>query len=175
MTLERARGQDKPSDSTASLTLNGRKARYGAAYVRAVCAQAGVLMSEGSMDEDVLAFDCTVGFPDGEVRVQVKCSSQASLTASRIIWRLDDSWKRKWARSKNPVYLVVVLVPPNSDDWLEHPAEGTMHRSAAYWTRIRVDELGSQIVVPTSARFTADAMTLWLQDLLDSYSPGVGA
>ena len=72
MTSEAGDDPSEQSDSAASLTANGRKARYGAAYLRAVCAQAGVLMSEGSMDEDVLAFDCTVGFPDGDVRVQVK-------------------------------------------------------------------------------------------------------
>lgn len=45
-----------------TFTDNGRKARYGAAYFRAICAQAGVAFTEASIDEDVMAVDGSVDF-----------------------------------------------------------------------------------------------------------------
>jgi hypothetical protein len=42
----------------ATLPDTGRRARYGVAYLRTICAQAGVGVKETSPDEDVLAVDC---------------------------------------------------------------------------------------------------------------------
>lgn len=61
--------------ATPILSVSARKARYGVAYLRSVCAQAGVGLSETSADEDVLAIDCDVKFAEGVVGVQVKCTS----------------------------------------------------------------------------------------------------
>jgi len=44
-------------EAWATLTPDRRKARYGVAYVRSICAQAGVNLQEMSRDEDVLAVD----------------------------------------------------------------------------------------------------------------------
>jgi hypothetical protein len=51
------------SHSEATLDSNRRKARYGVAYVRSICSQAGMPMNEGSPDEDVFAVDCLATMP----------------------------------------------------------------------------------------------------------------
>ena len=56
-------------------TDNGRRARYGAAYVRALCAHAGAKFSENDPDEDIQAIDGTIDFARMPVRVQIKCTS----------------------------------------------------------------------------------------------------
>jgi hypothetical protein len=55
----------------ATLTPNGAKARFGVAYLRAICSHAGVGFTETSADEDVLAIDGSIEFELGSVRVQV--------------------------------------------------------------------------------------------------------
>jgi hypothetical protein len=49
-------------DGIATLDTNRAKSRFGVAYVRAVCSQAGVGFQETSPDEDVLAVDGNVEF-----------------------------------------------------------------------------------------------------------------
>lgn len=99
------------SQGAGILDDSRRKARYGVAFLRAVCAQAGVPMQETSPDEDVFAVDCTADFAEGPVFVQVKCTSTLALAGASASVALEDKWKERWARRLNPVYLLLVLVP----------------------------------------------------------------
>src|SRR3712207_247295 len=54
---------------------NGRRGRYGVAYLRSLCATAGVGLKENSPDEDVDAVDATLKFARASAEVQVKCTS----------------------------------------------------------------------------------------------------
>ena len=60
------------SESWTTLTTDGRKARYGIAYILSICAQVCVNLQEMSPDEDVLAVDCDIKFPRGNVSAQIK-------------------------------------------------------------------------------------------------------
>ena len=55
-------------NSWSTLSTNGQRARYGVSYLRNICAQAGVGLNETPADEDVLAVDCDVVFPEGSVQ-----------------------------------------------------------------------------------------------------------
>ena len=68
------RAAAKLSEAWTTLTPDGRKARYGVAYVRSICAQAGVNLQETSPDEDVLAVDCDIKFSGGGAHFQ--CTSE---------------------------------------------------------------------------------------------------
>lgn len=162
---------DEPDPSYASLSDNGRKARYGLAYVRAVCSQGGVGMSEPSPDEDVLAVDCSVHFPVGDVRVQVKCTSSWTITGASLTFPLEERWVKKWKRSHVPVYLVVVIVPPDPDQWLHHNDDGTFHETAAFWVRMPKNP-GDSIEVPKDQRLTKATLAAWNNDLLIMYTSG---
>jgi hypothetical protein len=156
-----------------TLTLNGRKARYGVAYVRSICAQAGVNLLEMSPDEDVLAVDCDIKFAEGNVSAQVKCTSRLTIRGRSASWPVEPEWVSKWQGSLLPVYFVLVIVPTDVAEWIKHdPAEGTFHRTAAYWRRILRDErIGSRITIPKSQRFQASTLGLWYSDLLESFNP----
>lgn len=126
---------DKPaklSDGPGTLVSTARKARYGIAYLRAMCSQAGMPMSESSLDEDVLATDCLVQFQEAPVFVQVKCTSVPVLGAGNdVLVRLKPEWCQKWAKCRLPVYLVVVVVGGSSEEWLTHRPTATLYASAA--------------------------------------------
>lgn len=61
-----------PVLSSPRLDLSGRKGRYGVAYMDALVTAAGYDLMETRPGADVLAYDTTVAFPEGDVRVQVK-------------------------------------------------------------------------------------------------------
>lgn len=164
------------SEAWATLTPNGRKARYGVTYIRSICAQAGVGFHENSPDEDVLAVDCDIKFPIGIVSAQVKCTSQLTIQGNTASWPVKKEWVDKWQQNCLPVYFVIVMVPASASDWIEHdPAKGTFQRTAAFWRRIRSDErIGARIAIPKDQRFQASTLGLWYSDFLATFGPPGG-
>ncbi|MFG1853452.1 DUF4365 domain-containing protein [Actinomadura geliboluensis] len=150
-------------------TLNNKvsKARFGVAYLRAICSHAGVGFTETSTDEDVLAVDGNIEFPIAAARVQVKCTGQFRIKGGKTAtWSAEEGWWKKWKGSKLPVYLVLVVVDPDTQEkWLEHREDGTLHRAAAFWVRVDTMEEADSIVVPKIQRLTAATLSEWAVDL----------
>jgi hypothetical protein len=153
------------------LSSNGQRARYGVSYVRNICAQAGVGLTETSPDEDTLATDCDIQFAEGNVRVQVKCTSTMALAGSTKSWSLKPVWLRKWGESLIPVYFVLVVVPSQEGTWLTHLDDGTLHRTAAFWQKIEVADLTTSIRIPRTQRLTASTLSTWHADLISLFHP----
>ena len=155
----------------ASLSPNGRKARFGVAYLRNICAQAGVGLMETSIDEDVLAVDCVVNFPLGMVRVQVKCTSDDQGGAPHLVWKIEQGWKDKWAVSQVPVFFVGIVVDSDNEAWVQHLDDGTRLNAIGVWAPINVADLGSSIKIPRKSRLTAATMQEWHDILRADYTP----
>jgi hypothetical protein len=161
----------KPPSGLCTLSPNGQRARYGVSYVRNICAQAGVGLSETSPDEDVLATDCTVDFKEGPVRVQVKCTSGLTIGGKTKSYTLKPEWLRKWDESLVPVYFVIVVVPKQDKTWLAHQADGTFHRTAAFWQRVPQASTAKSITIPKAQRLTTDTLPIWHSELRAAFSP----
>lgn len=156
------------TESGVTLDLNGRKARYGVAYLRTICCQAGVTIHEPEPDSDVLAVDCSIWYPQGDVRVQIKCTSKWTIAGRSLTFPIEQEWVRKWDENIFPVYFVVVLVPTITvHRWLRHDQDGTFHQAAAFWVKLPQGDIGSSIEVPKTQRLTARTIWAWHQDLLD--------
>lgn len=157
--------------SINTLSLSERKSRYGISYLQNICAQAGIGMVETPSDEDVLAVDCMLSFSEGEVRVQVKCTSSSTLNDSADISQaVRSSWQQKWNRSRLPIYLIVVIVPDGiSDTWIEHPSDGTAHATGAFWLRVDGHPEVNTISIPKANRFTADTIAGWHNDFVSLF------
>jgi Domain of unknown function (DUF4365) len=162
-----------PLDGVATLTPNGSKARFGIAYIRAVCSQAGVGFNETSVDEDVLAIDGEIVFETASVRVQVKCTGQFRIDGGdTATWQAETAWWNKWHKSKVPVYFVILVVDPDDQRrWLDHRSDGTMHHAAAFWARVDQMSEGPGITVPKKQRLTAHTLREWAADVDACYSP----
>lgn len=160
------------SDDIATLEPNLAKSRFGVAYVRAVCSQAGIGFDETSADEDVLAIDGHINFEVAPVRVQVKCTGRFRIKGGRsATWPIEEAWCRSWRQSKVPVYFVLVIVDPDDQDmWLHHHDEGTLHRAAAFWVRLDDLPCGHGIVVPKDQRLTAETFLRWAADVEDCFT-----
>jgi hypothetical protein len=156
---------------TATLSATAAKGRFGVAYMRAVCSQAGVNFAETSPDEDVLAVDGTVGFAEGDVRVQVKCTGQFRIKGgSTASWEAKPEWREKWNRCLVPVYFVIVMLDPDEQvTWLHHHDTGTQLTAAAFWTRVNQTSEPGSVTVPKSQRLQAETLTLWRGDLVSGH------
>lgn len=142
------------------------KARYGVSYLRNLCAQAGLGLSENEPDEDAMAVDCLVRFSEASVNVQVKCTGSRLASGGPASISVRSHWVDGWRRQALPVYFVVVQVPARSSQWITHEPSKTIHGSRAFWKRIQVADLGRSIRVDTSQRLTIDTFDSWHQDML---------
>lgn len=163
-------------DAVATLGPNRAKSRFGVAYVRAVCSQAGVGFQETSPDEDVLAVDGTVDFEVACARVQVKCTGRFRIKgSSTATWPIEESWQQRWNRSGLPVYFVLVIVDPDDQvSWMLHQDQVTLHRAAAFWVRVDTLPDGRNISVPKAQRLTADTLSQWAEDVEASFDGSGG-
>lgn len=155
--------QPLPPTFTGPADPDTRKCRYGVAYLRGLCAQAGYGMTENSPDEDLLAVDCTVEAPAVGIRVQVKCTSKAFSTFKQdLAWNVRPHWRERWQLNIHPVYFVAVRVPePSLKAWIEHEPESTLHNSVAYWTRIDPQNIPRRVSVPKARQLTAQDLVDW--------------
>ncbi|MFI6031349.1 DUF4365 domain-containing protein [Amycolatopsis magusensis] len=169
-------GGSPPRNGVATLDTNRAKSRFGVAYVRAVCSQAGVGFQETSPDEDVLAVDANVEFEIAPAKVQVKCTGQFRLKGgATATWPIEEAWRQRWKRSGLPVYFVLVIVDPDDQaEWLHHQDEATLHRAAAFWVRVDTLPVGQNIVVPKAQRLTVDTLLLWAADVEASFDGARG-
>lgn len=151
----------------ATLGANGAKARFGVAYLRSICSQAGVGFTETSIDEDVLAIDGKIEFAVADARIQVKCTGKFKINGGQTAtWPADSHWWSKWHGCKVPVYFVMLVLDPDDQPrWVQHVPEGTLHRAAAFWVRVDQMSESSGIVVPKNQRLTADTLHEWAADV----------
>jgi len=154
-----------------TLDVSGSKGRYGVAYLRSICSQAGITMTETEPGEDVLAVDCDVHFQEASVRVQVKCTSQWRMAGKSLAYPVEDGWVRKWDAMVVPVYFVVVIVPPDPAEWLRHRDDGTFHSTAAFWTRLMPGQIGTTVRVPKNQRLYMETIDTWHDHLLAAFTP----
>jgi hypothetical protein len=156
------------TESGSSLSLDERKARYGVAYVRSICNQAGVVFHEPEAGEDVLAVDCFIHYPQADVRVQVKCTSKWTIEGHSLTFPIEPEWVRKWDECVLPVYFVVVIVPRlAAGNWIRHERLGTFHSTAAFWARLIPGSIGSSVAVPKTQRLTIETVYSWHKDVLE--------
>lgn len=145
---------------------NTRRARYGVAYVQAICAQAGVSWTPTSADEDRRAIDGMIDLGPGSAMIQVKCSSKTLLTSASHSVALKPKWVAQWSEiTLAPVYVVLVKVPKVVPDWVEHLDIGTTHHTAAFWAQFDATSHANSIAVPKSQRLTINTIHEWRRDL----------
>ena len=144
-----------------------RKAWWGLLYLGAICAQAGFRCDETPSQADVFSLDAQVFIRSTlSVFVQVKCTSRP-ITHSRS-YAIKSAWRKNWQELDLPGYFVVVSVPADTTDWIDHGARPwtTVQRSAAFWTRIDpLNPSQKSIQVTASQRLTVDTLDIWSADL----------
>jgi len=151
--------------------LSALKEMLSLAYVRAVAASAGCTVHRP--EPDVIGVDLALTLPvSSPVRRITQLDIQVKSTTGDVPVGVDFPYELKGSHFNalrtphlqlaTPRILVVFILPPDIDDWLEHLAAHTLMRRAAYWLSLMGQAettQGSKTVrVPTSQAFTVDSV-----------------
>jgi hypothetical protein len=137
------------------MTDEHRMEQLSRAYVQAVAAVCGCTCARPEPDYGHDLTLCAVQFQGGEftprgrsLDLQLKSSTAADVTAGEVTFDLSVRAYNLLRRSTKyaPALLVLVLLSPNRDDWLEHAEERLSIRGRAYWLSLR----GAPAVANTS-------------------------
>lgn len=129
---------------TPEMTIDDQKEQFSLAYARAVAAVAQISVCEPVVDDDSIDLIFQKRGGGGVVRsprveVQVKCTDAATITATHIVYPL----KLKNYEELRPVdvlvprILIVVVVPDDLNDWLDHTEQELALRKCGYWVSLR--------------------------------------
>ena len=155
-------------------TDNGRRGRYGVAYLRSLAAHAGVGFFENSPDEDVDAIDVSLKFGRASAEVQVKCTGKFKVGPGAATLKLETEWINKWTSSFHPVYVVLVKVPSVVDDWIDGKASNTLHRTVAFGKRFDSSVHAASIKFTRADRLTTETLYEWRDEIYDFYESQSG-
>lgn len=154
------------------MTPKQRQEEISKAYLHAVAARCGFTVASWTQDHG--GIDATVGAASTvgagtisrpKVDIQLKATTQQDLVRDDFVsWTLEiahyDSLR---AAASIPHLLVVLVLPENADDGIEHTAEQLVIRRCAYWVKMtgmdEADRTSTKTVrLPRSNVFSPDAL-----------------
>ena len=119
------------------MTPNIRMSRFSITYIRAIASVSGYGVLETSSDEDLDSVDGKLVSYTGarpQIDFQAKATSQHTLRDDGIHFPLPaKNYNDLRAETRTPRILIVLLVPPDVNDWLTQNAEELCLRRCAYW------------------------------------------
>lgn len=155
------------------MTPEQQKEEISKAYLQAVAARCGLTVASWSQDGGVV--DATIkadepigggAFANAMVHVQLKCTARQDVLHDDFVsWLLErEHYDKLRRRCAVPHLLVVLLLPPQTDKWIEHTPEQIIVRRCAWWvkmTDMRSDERDTAKVtvrLPRSQPFSPDQL-----------------
>lgn len=163
------------------MNSGNRKEQFNVAYVCAMAAQAGLnyatpVVDEDSVDLMLMGKGYAGKLRNPQIHLQLKCTSQDLLSGDFIKFPLP---KKNYddLRSDNvvcPQYLVVLLVPEDHEDWVQHHPECMTLHNRCYWVSIRGypdsdNQTKVTVEIPLTQRLTTDE----LRHLMGQASKGI--
>jgi hypothetical protein len=158
------------------------KQSYSLAFTHAIAAAARCTISD--LRSDVERVDYTVRqvarhrrYSSAQVDVQMKCTEQHVLRDDGVYWRLS---REHYDDLRDPdrynkVILVVLLVPPNVQEWLVMEPDHMVLHGAAYWTCIQdqpaIPGSSKTVVLPRTNAYNVDQLLRILQRIGDGGRP----
>jgi len=170
------------------LSLEHSKELLSIAYVYAVAGMARVNMGCDLRDYGVDGnFTRITHLPhrrrhinDGpRMNFQLKATTKAFLEGDSLVYDLESKTYNDfvhWAREQSaPTILLVLCLPPNLQEWIEHSEERLLLRRCCYYhklqpsTEVANEDSTKRIFIPNQQLFTAEA----LHGLIDQVKNGV--
>jgi hypothetical protein len=156
----------KPNDIEAELSY---------AYLHAVCSHAGIGCSISSRSQDNNGVDAlltswgpfqtNVIDEERDLKIQLKATSQAAtINTTHISYffkDLDRYNEMRTARRTVPLLLVVLFLPNNSDEWLNHTPDQLALKKCAYWVSLfgapgTTNTTGVTVYIPLNQEFNVN-------------------
>jgi Domain of unknown function (DUF4365) len=148
-----------------------KKEQFSDAYFCAIAASAGYQVYKPTPDIDKIDWGVAARGPHATVRspkleLQLKCSSQKIVHDERLSFALDVA---SYENLRMPGYmvpriLVVVLVPEDEADWLEHSEVRLSLYRCGYWVSLvglpkTANTDNVTVSIPRTQQFTVAALT----------------
>ncbi|WP_312320695.1 DUF4365 domain-containing protein [Stenotrophomonas sp.] len=152
------------------------------AYVAALAAHAGLNRGDFRVDDDSLDVAFTASskvpvsgpFKSPQIQFQLKCTRKADIASGSLSFKLKvKNYRDLSARTLAPRYLVIMVVPANTDDWITY-APGTIGlQKECYWVSLAGKPPTSStskvtVKIPVANRLT----TLTFKRMIDAASHG---
>ena len=161
-----------------------RQEEISKAYLHAVAAKFGFAVGQWSQDHGCI--DTTVGAASAvgaghlskpKIDVQLKATTQVSVVHDDFIsWPLEiDHYDSLRAGASIPHLLVVLVLPDNVDDAIEHTVEHLLIRRCAYWVNmtgmppVAPPASSKTVRLPKSQMFSPES----LRDIMAKVSQGI--
>jgi hypothetical protein len=170
------------------MDLNAQKEKFSEAYVLAVAATAGYSTYKYNLDDDSVDLGIaarTIPQPNGTIvtrsprlEVQLKCTASPIPSSNHISFSLKvkNYNDLKATDFVIPRILVVVLVPDNVTDWIQHSEAEMCIRRCGYWVSLRGEPATNnttniKIEIPRQNLFTVQALQAIMQRLAQGGLP----
>lgn len=150
------------------MDLNKQKEQFSIAYIRAVVAAAGFNIGKMDIDED--SIDLSIASSRyflavrASIDVQLKCTADERVLRQEFIhFPLKIKNYDDLRTARLPHALVVVLVPPNVEDWLIQTEQEMVMRRCGYWLSLAgqpevQNQASVTVKIPRTQQFTAGAL-----------------
>lgn len=165
------------------MDLGMRKEQFSRAYVQAVAACAGFAWSTPSVDDDSVDMILhqrggagTIHSPRVELQLKCKAAPSPADDAFSHAIKLKNYNDLRDERVLVPRILVVVLVPDDPSEWLEHSEAEMAMRRCGYWVTLRgsppSENLTAQTIqIPREQMFTVQSVQGIMQRISEGGLP----
>jgi hypothetical protein len=165
------------------MTLDDQKEQFSFAYVRAVAATAQIVVSEPSVDDDSVDLSFQQKGGNGQVRsprleAQVKCTEIADVHPDHIAYplKLKNYEELRPTNLLVPRILIVVTVPDNLVEWLNHSEDELAVRRCGYWVSLRgnpttTNTTNVTVHLPRASQFTVAGLQGMMQLIRNGQTP----
>lgn len=155
--------------------LTHRQEQFSNAFIEAIAAVAGCSAAKPAVDNDSIDWTLSNRLPRRpKLDLQLKCTAHDTGPADYIRFALPIKNYRDLILTdlSNPRILAVVVVPDQTDDWIEQERERLVLRHCAYWTSLlgltqSDNETTVTVDVPRTNLFTVDALNRIMQRIND--------
>jgi uncharacterized protein DUF4365 len=128
------------------MTEEEQKQQLSFAYVHAIAARTGYACDRPTVDDD--SVDLVIGarglihrhavMRSPRLELQVKATAQDCVKEDHVVFPLAvKNYNDLKETTMIPRLLVVLVLPPDPLQWLEHTEEGLLTRRCAYWLSLR--------------------------------------
>ena len=165
------------------MDINAQKEQFSVAYVRAVAAVAGYATGKFDVDDDSVDLTLAERGGRGTIRspridLQLKCTDQDIVRDDRLAFELSlkNYEELRPANLATPRILVVVLVPNDVAQWLQHSEQELALRRCGYWVSLlgmpeTSNTAGVTIDVPRRQVFNPEAVRQIMETIGNGGAP----
>lgn len=129
---------------SSGMQITHRMEQFSSAYVRAIASVVGCVISKPEYDEDSVDFSLSRRGKHGyiyspNVDVQLKCSYSVPVENGHIKFPLSikNYNELRSVNVSNPRILILVIIPRDIDQWLDHNEQRLVLHHCGYWTTLR--------------------------------------